>query len=404
MIWDFGERRDAPAPKVDLRIEALEWEALAKRRAAWRHLVSSTIEPNIFLDPDFALPAVQHLKAARLPIFLLASKITPAGACDEMVGLWPIVLPVREAEIPIARTWMHEYAVCGSPLLDTSLARDVFPALLGWIESAHPEIAGIELPCLAQNGPIATLIQSQAKLMDRSLHMSEPRLRQVLSRNKRDEADHSSIRHEDCARSQTQRRQWRKLNARGTVRYTSSRRPEDVRVSMERFLALEAAGWKGRRGTALLNDPGAVTFARAMTRLLSRGGRCRIDSLELDGTSIAMLIVLQSGARAFTWKIAHDEQLSAFSPGTQLMLEFTHRQRLSSDADLTDSCSTDNNSLVSRLWSEKVEMVDFILASSSRTDGFSSTLARELMHRKLRSRAKDAYAKAVSVSGQLTGR
>src|SRR5690606_33461273 len=50
------------------------------------------------------------------------------------------------------------------------------------------------------------------------------------------------------------RRQWRKLDRLGALRYNVSRQPSEIRLRMEEFLLLEAAGWKGRARSAMIND------------------------------------------------------------------------------------------------------------------------------------------------------
>ena len=94
------------------------------------------------------------------------------------------------------------------------------------------------------------------------------------------------------------RRQRRRLSETGVRRYVSARAPAEIARATERFLALEHNGWKGARGTALLADPTLATFVRTMTRLMAHEGKCRIDSLEIDGRPVAMGIVITVGDRA----------------------------------------------------------------------------------------------------------
>ena len=76
-----------------------------------------------------------------------------------------------------------------------------------------------------------------------------------------------------------------------------------------------------------------------MTRELAREGKCRIDSLEIDGAPAAMGIMLASGTSGFLWKIAYDERLAALSPGVQFVMDFTRRQLGEARFADTDSCA-----------------------------------------------------------------
>ena len=53
-----------------------------------------------------------------------------------------------------------------------------------------------------------------------------------------------------------------------------------MRARFEEFLALEQAGWKGRKGTALASSAATAEFARAMLFDLAEAGKARIDSLQ----------------------------------------------------------------------------------------------------------------------------
>src|SRR5690349_16847340 len=65
----------------------------------------------------------------------------------------------------------------------------------------------------------------------------------------------------------------RRLEERGAVDNVVSTEPGEVRRLFEDFLALEAAGWKGQSGTALLCREADASFARAMIAALAERGR-----------------------------------------------------------------------------------------------------------------------------------
>ena len=54
----------------------------------------------------------------------------------------------------------------------------------------------------------------------------------------------------------------RRLSEQGALTSVVVSEPQAVRDALEQFLALEAAGWKGQRGTALLNDKTDAAFMR----------------------------------------------------------------------------------------------------------------------------------------------
>lgn len=111
-------------------------------------------------------------------------------------------------------------------------------------------------------------------------------------------------------------------------------------LKLEEFLALEASGWKGQRGSAMAVDRFRAAFAReAVTNLAARDLVC-IHALELDGRSIAILVVFVEAGEAWTWKTAYDECLGAYSPGVLLMIEMLKNHLDDPNIDRTDSCGT----------------------------------------------------------------
>ncbi|MFY8101035.1 MAG: GNAT family N-acetyltransferase, partial [Allorhizobium sp.] len=115
------------------------------------------------------------------------------------------------------------------------------------------------------------------------------------------------------------RRQFRLLSEIGQVTYNVARQPEEIRIRMEEFLALEASGWKGRKRSAMVNDRLRAAFAREAITNLAEADAVRIHTLDLDGRAIASMVVFIMAGEAYTWKTAYDETYARFSPGKLLM-------------------------------------------------------------------------------------
>lgn len=124
------------------------------------------------------------------------------------------------------------------------------------------------------------------------------------------------------------RRRMRRLQELGATSYRrvngveGGREDEEaVESFLERFFALEAAGWKGARGTAIALDPGTLAFYRGLGRAGAREGWLSLRALELDGRPIAMHFgLLHRGVYSLP-KPAYDEALAACSPGQLLLRE-----------------------------------------------------------------------------------
>ena len=118
------------------------------------------------------------------------------------------------------------------------------------------------------------------------------------------------------------RRRMRRLEERGAVSYRRVDGGEaEVDAFLARFFALEAAGWKGDRGTAIARDPRLRTFYRGVARAAAREGWLALRALELDGRPVAMHLGLLHRRVYALPKPAYDEALGACSPGQLLLRE-----------------------------------------------------------------------------------
>lgn len=87
-------------------------------------------------------------------------------------------------------------------------------------------------------------------------------------------------------------------------------------AGLEEGLALEASGWKGRDGTAILGDSHETAFYRGLVRRL--GGSVRHYFLRLDGRAVAWDLCLVHEDVCYALKTAYDESHRAMYPGFEL--------------------------------------------------------------------------------------
>lgn len=118
---------------------------------------------------------------------------------------------------------------------------------------------------------------------------------------------------------------WKELERRGRkmarehdVRLTLIDRPDDLEGGLAEGLALEAAGWKGQDGTAILCDERATAFYRALAARFHAVGELSISTLRVDGRLAAFDLALLHERRYFLLKTAFDEGLRTLAPGLVL--------------------------------------------------------------------------------------
>lgn len=122
-------------------------------------------------------------------------------------------------------------------------------------------------------------------------------------------------------------RKQRRLGQVGALRFESSYpTPEGVLEHLAAFERIETGGWKGRQGSAVSLRHGFHEFFSAVLAANAARRRVRIDTLTLDGQTIAIQFGLVCHGRYFLIKPTFDERLGEYSPGQQL----THHAILAS--------------------------------------------------------------------------
>ena len=157
------------------------------------------------------------------------------------------------------------------------------------------------------------------------------------------------------------RRQRHRLAEHGALSFEVARSPQDVSAAIEIFLALEASGWKGQRGTALAQVEGDAIFIRRATRTLAEGGQCEIVTLRAGKTPVASGIVLRHQSRAFFFKLGVDERFAKHSPGVQLTLELTRHLCADGEIASADSTASPDHPMINPIWRGRFAIGDVLV-------------------------------------------
>jgi len=97
--------------------------------------------------------------------------------------------------------------------------------------------------------------------------------------------------------------------------------PDNTDRELQRFLKVEASGWKGDLGSAIRESSALTEFYATLTQRLSHAGILEWHFLTLNGETIAGHLATRLAGRLTLWKIGYDEAYSYYSPGNLLMLE-----------------------------------------------------------------------------------
>jgi CelD/BcsL family acetyltransferase involved in cellulose biosynthesis len=109
----------------------------------------------------------------------------------------------------------------------------------------------------------------------------------------------------------------RKLDEKGEVTVTVTRPgPDRAGPLLEEGFAVEAAGWKGEAGTAILSRPDTRRFYTLVGERAAQRGSLVLGFVRLDGRAISFVMALQFRGVHYSIKEGYDPDFAFASPGT----------------------------------------------------------------------------------------
>jgi O-antigen/teichoic acid export membrane protein/CelD/BcsL family acetyltransferase involved in cellulose biosynthesis len=364
----------------------VEWrkpEDLHDIAAAWRDLCARAVQPNVFLEPSYLLNAA--------PCFgknVTVGLVWAASVHERrLVALLPVRNVRRSGFTPTLVGFTHPFSGLSMPLLDAELAIPALNALFENICNDPKRAKTLVIPFIAENGPFAVAVhtvlsQRRANFATFERHSRamfapagerEGYFARVLSSKKRKEL----------------RRQRNRLEDAGDLTFSLSS-PGQTAAALQDFFALEAAGWKGKQGTAIRCEPDTEIFFTRAIAGLAANGQAAIAQLRQGSRLIAAGVVLRSGRGAWFLKIAYDETLAQYSPGVQLTLDLTETLARNPGIDFIDSCAIADHPMIDHLWRERLQVADWMIGLDPKRP-FTIDRRVEHLRRQVRALLKRAY-------------
>jgi CelD/BcsL family acetyltransferase involved in cellulose biosynthesis len=351
-----GAIDDGEGPDARQQAAAAATDALVPLAAipvdAWRALEARAIEPNGYYLADWEL-AVDRLAPGLTDVAALA-----AWADGDLIGLLPVI-PLRRAHglpLPVLVN-ADAYGTLSTPLLDRESARMAAAALFAQARRTgaraivfhNVSLAGQAMTAmrdaLADDGLAMRVITSHVRASLDATRAPEDVLRDGLGVKKMKDL----------------RRQRNRLAEHGDVSFQIARTATDVATALDTFLALEASGWKGKRGTALQQRPGDEAFIRQATSALAARGQCEIVTLKAGDTAVASGVMVRHLDRAYYFKIGIDERFAKYSPGVQLTLDVTRHLCADPAIASADSTAAPGHPMIDPIWRDRLAIGDVVL-------------------------------------------
>jgi GNAT acetyltransferase-like protein len=191
------------------------------------------------------------------------------------------------------------------PALDRSLRAALAAA------RAH----GVELALLAEDGATAALVRELAARGGWTLTAEACERSLVVDTDGDWETYWKGL---SGKRKKVMNAEERQLRELGRVEIAEAGQTPDWCPVFEEWLALEARGWKGNNGSAIVQRPTEARFYRRVVEAAAQKGQLRLYALRLDGRLIAGQLLLADDGVLFWLKTAYDEALGRYGPGAIL--------------------------------------------------------------------------------------
>jgi len=314
---------------------------------SWTDLGGRALESNPFFEPSFVLPLARHYG-------LEMSVLTVAQGAD-LVFCLPFFRGTTKWQglpLPAWRTWNP----LSTPLVDKADPEAIMAAAIEYCLSCDgPNV--LVLDFLPTDGPVAAAFEAATRSRGAPWPSKERKAsdRPIMFRREDGAYLDSTLRGE---RKRALRRKRERLedSLGGPLTVVEDNGTEAI----ERLLAMEAAGWKGRIGRAVANDSRHAPLFREACAGFAREGRLQLLSYRTGSTTLAMKADLRSGHTMFGLRTAYDERFKKCSPGVQLEIEAVAVFHASGD-QLWDSCTNHEKNPQSWLWPERREFRRFIV-------------------------------------------
>lgn len=283
--------------------------------AEWEDLEHHAIEPNVYLSPDFVIPAGEQLAPSPGLLVLrvrVDGRLAGLGVFQQAGASWRM-------PCPHLRAYASPYALVTGLLLRRGVEREALGGLLRWMREDLHAPRAIEFEEWRTDGPTAPLLGALLPEFGLDWWSYYKRERAVLLRAQSGGSAFDAL---GSKRRKNMRRALRDLEAIGPVRWELLRGPGVTPAAVDRFLALEALGWKGEEGTAMLSKPADTRFFRDVVDRLAVKNRVFFSELWCGDQIVASNSNFIAGDMGFAFKVGWDPRFRDQSPGILNELQF----------------------------------------------------------------------------------
>jgi len=377
-------------PDDECSVLCLDRKAIFALGDEWERLSCNAVEENPFYSPVFMRGVLENIEKTQ------EIKALAVYKDSVLVGFLPFIIDawhwLRAAAVN--RAWITPYSTLTVPLVDRQYSREVVADLMTAMEEHGARGSFWLFDNFNLEGPVVGLFNEA--LSDKNLpsrifnEFDRPILEQGLTFDQHMLAQVTKKRRSGLKRNR------KRLMEKGRVEMCAFTSGPELDTAVEEFLKIEAAGWKGQRGTALASSDSSAEFARRVFGDAGGKSITRAEVLYLDQKPIAVSLTISVGKTAFTLKCTYDEAYRSYSPGLLLEQDIIKDFLNTHWAERLDSAITTSGHVLQALWKDSMRVGDVLMcADATKTaDSFENYARLEKMRRLCRQKLKKIVARS----------
>ncbi|VAV87555.1 hypothetical protein MNBD_ALPHA08-1394 [hydrothermal vent metagenome] len=352
---------------------------------AWDTLSDNALMPSISHTRCWLAPMFEHFDQKNTRLITVGQQQLHAIAALKKMAL-PSQIPV-----PIAQTWNNGFLFSGTPLISGDNPQ---AALTDLLAGARAELGAkaVLFRKVQRHAGFDNLLKAMDNASIAGHHLFNTHERAALICNST--YDQWFAENFSRKRRKEYRRLRNRLAEKGDLKTIVWQPGDPVKPWLEEFLQLEAAGWKGRHGTAIARNKEQTAHLRHALPQLAQNGSLLFWKVTLDQKPIALLFGFLENKQVWLGKMAFDETLSQYSPGVLIILEATADLLGRKNIDLVDSSADPDHPMINNIWRDRVQVADYLIATPGTSPAtFNSLVMFESNRLKARQTAKTLYHK-----------
>ena len=302
----------------------------------WLDLESRALEHNIYLSPHFLIPAARYLDPDKKILLVCLERL--AAGNPTMMGLVALTLNFGNTKVPgpYLDSYMSRHSFLGTPLIDKAHAPQIIAQLLRYLGQRFRHCLGMVWNKVNLDGDLAQLLADAVSRKQMAFEVMDQFDRPMLFPQ---DCTPERIKTELGKRHHKSGRCLRRLGEQGKVDWVAYRKNLPA-SSVDSFLRLEDAGWKGDNGSSLLADPAQEIFLRKMVLGFASADRALFTELRLNDQPIASTSNFVSGTEGFAFKVGWDPEYRKYGVGILNEIELMrHAPDICGDLKQIDSGS-----------------------------------------------------------------